>query len=44
MEVLGKQIKDLFTSLTETQREDNRRLREENAEIRRQMLQLEKES
>ena len=42
VERLGKQMKELFTNLTLKQEEDNRKLREENAAIRRQMLELEK--
>ena len=43
VERLGKQMQDLFTSLTLKQEEDNRKLREENIAIRKQMLELERE-
>ena len=43
VEQLGRQLKELFTGLTQKQEEDNRRLREENLAIRKQMLELERE-
>ena len=39
MEQLGKQINELFTGLVKKQEEDNRKLREENEDIRKQMMQ-----
>ena len=42
VERLGRQMKELFTGLTLKQ-EDNRRLREENLAITKQMLELKKE-
>ena len=41
-ERLGKQMKELFAGLTLKQEEDNRRLKEENQAIRRQMVEMEK--
>ena len=43
VEQLGRQMNELFTGLTQKQEEDNRRLREENIAIRKQMLELERE-
>ena len=43
-EKLGKQIKELFAGLTLKQEEDNRRLKEENLAIGRQMVELEKKN
>ena len=43
MERLGRQMKELFAGLTLKQEEDNRRLKEENLAIRKQMVELEKE-
>ena len=43
VEQLGLQMRELFTGLTIKQEEDNRRLREENLAIKKQMLELEKE-
>ena len=42
-ERLGKQMQELFAGLTLKQEEDNRRLKEENQAIRRQMVEMEKE-
>ena len=36
-------MKELFTGLTLKQEDDNRRLKEENLAIRKQMVELEKE-
>jgi hypothetical protein len=43
VERLGRQMKELFAGLTLKQEEDNRRLREENLAIRKQMLEVKKE-
>ena len=43
VERLGRRMKELFAGLTLKQEEDNRRLKEENLAIRKQMLELEKE-
>ena len=43
VERLGRQINELFAGLTLKQEEDNRRLKEENLAIRKQMVELEKE-
>ena len=43
VERLGRQMKELFIGLTLKQEADNRRLRQENLAIRKQMLKLEKE-
>jgi hypothetical protein len=42
-ERLGKQMEELFAGLTLKQEEDNRRLKEENLAIRRQMVEMEME-
>ena len=43
VEQLGRQMKELFSGLALKQEEENRRLREENLAIRKQMVELEKE-
>jgi hypothetical protein len=43
VEQLGRQMKELFSGLALKQEEENRRLREENMAIRKQMVELEKE-
>ena len=43
VEQLGRQINELFTGLVKKQEEDNRKLREENLAIRKQMVELERE-
>ena len=43
VEQLGSQMKELFSGLAQKQEEDNRRLREENLAIRKQMVELERE-
>ena len=43
VEQLGGQMKELFSGLALKQEEENRRLKEENLAIRRQMVELEKE-
>ena len=43
VEGLGRQINELFAGLTLKQEEDNRRHKEENLAIRKQMVELEKE-
>ena len=43
VEQLGRQMKELFSGLAQKQEEENRRLREENLAIRKQMVELERE-
>ena len=43
VEQLGKQMKELFSGLAQKQEEENRRLKEENLAIQRQLAELEQE-
>ena len=43
VEQLGKQMKELFSGLAQKQEEENRRLKEENLAIKKQMMELEQE-